>query len=90
LTQLMTAYVLLDDIRKNKLSLGESVTVPEAATQVDGARYFSRRGSGQRRHPVAGHAAGVGQRCDADLGDIHRCSEAAFVARMNSMASGSA
>ena len=31
LTQLMTAYVLLGDIRKNKLSLGEMVTVPAAA-----------------------------------------------------------
>ena len=30
LTQLMTAYVLLDDIKKNKISLGEMVTVPEA------------------------------------------------------------
>ena len=40
LTQLMTAYVLLGDIKKNKLSLGEIVTVPEAATQMDGARVF--------------------------------------------------
>ncbi|MDP2265504.1 MAG: serine hydrolase, partial [Thiobacillus sp.] len=44
LTQLMTAYVLLGDIKKNKLSLGEMVTVPEAATQADGARVFLKAG----------------------------------------------
>src|SRR5512139_1076791 len=44
LTQLMTAYVLLGDIHKNKLSLGETLTVPEAATQVDGARIFLKAG----------------------------------------------
>lgn len=44
LTQLMTAYVLLGEIRKNKLSLGEMVTVPPAATQVDGARLFLKAG----------------------------------------------
>jgi len=44
LTQMMTAYVLLDDLRKNKLSLGELITVPPAATQVDGARLFLTAG----------------------------------------------
>lgn len=44
LTQLMTAYVLLGDIRKGKLDLGETVDVPEAATQVDGARVFLNAG----------------------------------------------
>ena len=44
LTQLMTVYVLLGDIRRNKLSLGESLTVPEVATRVDGARIFLKEG----------------------------------------------
>lgn len=44
LTQLMTAYVLLGDIKKNKLSLGEMVSVPPAAEQVDGARVFLKAG----------------------------------------------
>lgn len=44
LTQLMTAYVLLGDIKRNKLSLGESLSVPEIATRVDGARIFLKEG----------------------------------------------
>src|SRR3569623_369756 len=40
LNQLMTAYVLLCDMRLNKLSLGEMVTVPAASTQLDGSRGF--------------------------------------------------
>jgi D-alanyl-D-alanine carboxypeptidase/D-alanyl-D-alanine carboxypeptidase (penicillin-binding protein 5/6) len=44
LTQLMTAYVLLGDISRNKLSLGESLSVPEIATRVDGARIFLKEG----------------------------------------------
>lgn len=44
LTQLMTAYVLLGDLKKNRLSLAETVTVPEAVTQVDGARIFLKPG----------------------------------------------
>ncbi len=44
LTQMMTAYVLLGDVRKNRLRLDETVTVPPAATQVDGSRIFLTAG----------------------------------------------
>ena len=37
LTQLMTAYVLFGDLAKDKLSLGEALTVPEAATAASQA-----------------------------------------------------
>lgn len=40
LTQMMAAYVLFGDLRKNKLSLAELLAVPEAAATVDGARVF--------------------------------------------------
>lgn len=44
LTQLMTAYVLFGDIKKNKLSLAETITVPQAATELDGVRLFLKAG----------------------------------------------
>src|SRR5512135_959055 len=44
LTQMMTAYVLLDDIRRGKLNLKDTLTVPELATRVDGARVFLKPG----------------------------------------------
>ncbi len=44
LTQMMTAYLLLGDIRNNKLSLSETVAVPASATQVDGSRIFISTG----------------------------------------------
>ncbi len=84
LTQLMTAYVLLGDIRKNKLSLGESLTVPEAATQVDGARVFLKAGDqvsvDTLMQAMLVHSAG-----DATLALVTATdgSEAAFVERMN-------
>jgi len=84
LTQLMTAYVLLGDIRENKLSLDEMLTVPVAATQVDGARIFLRAGDEVRvdtlLQAMLVHSAG-----DATLTLVTATdgSEAAFVERMN-------
>jgi D-alanyl-D-alanine carboxypeptidase/D-alanyl-D-alanine carboxypeptidase (penicillin-binding protein 5/6) len=84
LTQLMTAYVLLGDIQKNKLSLGETLTVPEAATQVDGARVFLKAGDkvsvDTLLQAMLVHSAG-----DATLTLVTATdgSEAAFVERMN-------
>lgn len=84
LTQLMTAYVLLGDIKKNKLSLGESVTVPEAATQIDGARVFLKAGDqvsvDTLLQAMLVHSAG-----DAVLTLVTATdgSEAEFVGRMN-------
>lgn len=84
LTQLMTAYVLLDDIRRNKLSLGETVTVPDAATQVDGARVFLKAGDkvsvDTLLQAMLVHSAG-----DATLTLVTATDggEAAFVERMN-------
>lgn len=84
LTQLMTAYVLLADIQKNKLNLGESLTVPEAATQVDGARVFLKAGDkvsvDTLLQAMLVHSAG-----DATLTLVMATdgSEAAFVERMN-------
>lgn len=84
LTQLMTAYVLLGDIRRNKLSLGEAVTVPEAATLVDGARVFLKAGDtvsvDSLLQAMLVHSAG-----DATLTLVTATdgSEAAFVERMN-------
>jgi D-alanyl-D-alanine carboxypeptidase/D-alanyl-D-alanine carboxypeptidase (penicillin-binding protein 5/6) len=84
LTQLMTAYVLFDDIRRNKLNLGETVAVPEAATQVDGARVFLNAGDrvsvDTLLQAMLVHSAG-----DAALALVTATdgSEAAFVARMN-------
>ncbi len=84
LTQLMTAYVLLSDIKHNKLSLSETVKVPVAATGADGARIFLK----------AGEPASVDSLIQAML--VHSAvdaaltlalavdgSEADFVARMN-------
>ncbi|MHB1145703.1 MAG: D-alanyl-D-alanine carboxypeptidase family protein [Thiobacillus sp.] len=84
LTQLMTAYVLLGDIRRNKLSLGESLSVPEAATQVDGARIFLKAGDqvsvDTLLQAMLVHSAG-----DATLTLVTATdgSETAFVERMN-------
>ena len=84
LTQLMTAYVLLNDIRKNKLSLAETLTVPEAATQVDGARIFLKPGDtvsvDTLMQGMLVHSAG-----DAALTLVLATDggESAFVARMN-------
>jgi D-alanyl-D-alanine carboxypeptidase/D-alanyl-D-alanine carboxypeptidase (penicillin-binding protein 5/6) len=84
LTQLMTAYVLLGDVRKNKLSLSKTVSVPEAATRVDGARVFLRAGEEARvdtlLQAMLVHSAG-----DATLTLVTAAagSEAAFVERMN-------
>jgi len=84
LTQLMTAYVLLGDIRKNKLSLGETVTVPEAATQADGARVFLETGD-QVSVDTLLQAMLVQSASDATLTLVTATdgSEAAFVERMN-------
>ena len=84
LTQLMTAYVLLGDVRRNKLSLGEALTVPEAATQVDGARVFLKAGEkvsvDTLLQAMLVHSAG-----DATITLVTATdgSEAAFVERMN-------
>ena len=84
LTQLMTSYVLLGDVQKNKLSLGEALTVPEAATQVDGARVFLKAGEkvsvDTLLQAMLVHSAG-----DATLTLVTATdgSEAAFVERMN-------
>ncbi len=84
LTQLMTAYVLLGDIRKNKLSLGEAITIPEAATQMDGARVFLRAGDKVSVDTLL-QAMLVRSASDATLALVTAASgsEAAFVARMN-------
>lgn len=84
LTQLMTAYVLLGDIRKNKLSLGEAVSVPEAATQVDGARVFLKPGEKVSVDTLL-QAMLVQSAVDATLTLVLAAdgSEAAFVERMN-------
>ena len=87
LTQLMTAYVLLGDIHKNKLSLGETVAVPEAATQVDGARVFLKAGD-QVSIDTLLQAMLLQSAGDATLTLVTATdgSETAFVARMNSTA----
>jgi len=84
LTQLMTAYVLLGDIRKNKLSLGETLTVPEAATQIDGARIFLKAGDEVSVDTLM-QAMLVQSAGDATLTLVTATdgSEAAFVERMN-------
>ena len=84
LTQLMTAYVLLGDIRKNKLSLGEMLSVPEAATQADGARVFLKAGE-QVSVDTLLQAMLVQSASDATLTLVTATdgSEAAFVERMN-------
>lgn len=84
LTQLMTAYVLLDDLRRNKLSLGETLTVPEAATQADGARVFLKAGD-QVSVDTLLQAMLVQSASDATLTLVTATdgSEAAFAERMN-------
>ena len=84
LTQLMTAYVLLGDIRSNKLSLGETVTVPEAATQAEGARVFLKAGE-QVSVDTLLQAMLVQSASDATIALVMAAdgSEAAFVERMN-------
>ena len=84
LTQLMTAYVLLGDIRKNKLGLGATVAVPEAAVQADGARVFLVAGE-QVRVDTLLQAMLVQSASDATLTLVTATdgSEAAFVERMN-------
>jgi len=84
LTQLMTAYVLLGDIRKNKLSLGEKVTVPPAAAQADGARIFLKAGESVSIDTLL-QAMLVESASDAVLTLVAAADggEAAFVERMN-------
>jgi D-alanyl-D-alanine carboxypeptidase/D-alanyl-D-alanine carboxypeptidase (penicillin-binding protein 5/6) len=84
LTQLMTAYVLLGDIRKNKLSLGELFAVPEAATRIDGARIFLKAGD-QVSVDTLLRAMLLQSAGDATLTLVTATdgSEAAFVERMN-------
>jgi len=87
LTQLMTVYVLLGDIRNNKLSLGEMVSVPQAATQVDGARVFLKAGEKVSVDTLL-QATLVQSASDAILTLVTATdgSEAAFVVRMNAAA----
>jgi D-alanyl-D-alanine carboxypeptidase/D-alanyl-D-alanine carboxypeptidase (penicillin-binding protein 5/6) len=84
LTQLMTAYVLLGDIRTHKLSLGEMVSVPQAAEQADGARVFLKAGE-QVSVDTLLQAMLVQSASDATLALATAAdgSEAAFVKRMN-------
>lgn len=84
LTQLMTAYVLLGDIHKNKLSLGEVLTVPESATEADGARVFLKTGE-QVSVDILLQAMLVQSASDATLALVTATdgTEAAFVERMN-------
>jgi D-alanyl-D-alanine carboxypeptidase (penicillin-binding protein 5/6) len=84
LTQLMTAYVLLGDIHKNKLSLDETVTVPEAATRIDGARVFLKAGEKVSVDTLL-QAMLVESASDATLTLVTATDgkEAAFVERMN-------
>lgn len=84
LTQLMTAYVLLGDIKKNKLGLGELITVPEAATKMDGARIFLKAGDKVSVDTLL-QAMLVQSASDAVLTLVTAASgsEAAFVGRMN-------
>jgi len=84
LTQLMTAYVLLGDIRKNKLSLGEMLAVPEAATEADGARVFLKAGDRVSVDTLL-QAMLVQSASDATITLVTATdgSEAAFVERMN-------
>ncbi len=84
LTQLMTAYVLMGDLKKNKLSLAETVTVPEAATQADGARLFLKTGDPASVDTLM-QGMLVVSATDAVLTLVQAVdgSEADFVARMN-------
>jgi D-alanyl-D-alanine carboxypeptidase/D-alanyl-D-alanine carboxypeptidase (penicillin-binding protein 5/6) len=84
LTQLMTAYVLFGDLAKNKLSLGELIKVPDAATQTDGARAFLKPGDEVSVDTLL-QAMLLHSAVDATLALASGSdgSEAAFVARMN-------
>jgi D-alanyl-D-alanine carboxypeptidase/D-alanyl-D-alanine carboxypeptidase (penicillin-binding protein 5/6) len=84
LTQLMTAYVLLGDIRDKKLKPGETVSVPEAAAQADGARVFLKAGDRVSVDTLL-QAMLVHSASDAALTLVTASdgSEAAFVERMN-------
>jgi len=84
LTQMMTAYVLLGDIRRNKLSLGETVGVPQAATEAEGARIFLKPGEKVSVDTLL-QGMLVESASDATLALVTAAdgSEAAFVARMN-------
>jgi D-alanyl-D-alanine carboxypeptidase/D-alanyl-D-alanine carboxypeptidase (penicillin-binding protein 5/6) len=84
LTQLMTAYVLFGDIRSNRLGLGDTLTVPEAATRSDGARIFLEAGD-QVSVDTLIHAMLLQSASDATLTLVAATdgSEAVFVERMN-------
>ena len=84
LTKLMTAYVLFSDIGTNKLSLGELLTVPEAAVQTDGATVFLQPGE-QLSVDTLIQAMLVQSASDATLTLVIAASgsESAFVERMN-------
>jgi D-alanyl-D-alanine carboxypeptidase (penicillin-binding protein 5/6) len=45
MSKLMTMYVVFDQIRRGRLSLGQSLTVSEAASRMGGSRMFLERGS---------------------------------------------
>lgn len=84
LTQLMTAYVLLDDVRRKRLRLDQTVEVPAAAASADGARVFLSPGEAVRVDALL-QAMLVHSASDATLTLVTATdgSEAAFVARMN-------
>ena len=84
LTQLMTVYVLLGDIRRNALRLDAEVRVPDAAAEADGARVFLKPGERVRVDTLL-RAILVQSASDATLTLVTATdgSEAAFVARMN-------
>lgn len=84
LTQLMTAYVLLGDIRNNRLRLDTLLTVPETATTTDGARVFLKAGD-QVSVDTLIQAMLVQSASDATVTLVTGVdgSEAAFVERMN-------
>ena len=84
LTQMMTAYVLLGDLRRNKLSLDEMVTVPPTAPKTDGARVFLQAGEKVSVDTLL-QAMLVESASDAVITLVTAAdgSEAAFVERMN-------
>jgi D-alanyl-D-alanine carboxypeptidase/D-alanyl-D-alanine carboxypeptidase (penicillin-binding protein 5/6) len=80
----MTAYLVLDDIRRKELRLDQSLTVPEAAARVDGARVFLQPGS-QVSVDLLLRAMLVQSASDATLTLVTASagSEEKFVERMN-------
>jgi len=84
LTQLMTAYVLLGDIRKNTLRQDARLPVPDVATRADGARVFLQAGEEVGVDTLL-QAMLVQSASDATLTLVTATdgSEAAFVERMN-------